>query len=358
MKKNMNNSAALTEDERKKMRKAALIKMLAMGIFVVVVMVFGSIAWFTMNQENTASGMGVKVETLPYQIVRLDGIASIYEQYRTSVQFGTQSSIASADSEVWYMTNDSKMDNYDSENDAGIKPGSSGKVSFIVRPNDISVNLDLSFKIVGYHLNQTIDSQTEQITENMTRVNDELQGYLNGHILLFEEKNPIYEVITNPDTGEETTTSNIIGYTYSKPILSTNGLNKVIQNRTFTKPQENETEEVVHIYWVWPKTLSLLVDASEESEHVSAKPFCVGNDYSQIINNIIAYPNRYFFGYVSASNEGENPESVVSTLTELEMARNYDIYGDKYDRADNAIGTNVSYITLEMRTNVHSGNGE
>jgi len=43
MKKNMNNSAALTEDERKKMRKAALIKMLAMGIFVVVVMVFGSI---------------------------------------------------------------------------------------------------------------------------------------------------------------------------------------------------------------------------------------------------------------------------------------------------------------------------
>ena len=43
MKKNMNNSAALTEDERKKMRKAALIKMLAMGVFVVVVMVFGSI---------------------------------------------------------------------------------------------------------------------------------------------------------------------------------------------------------------------------------------------------------------------------------------------------------------------------
>ena len=44
MKKNMNtSSAALTEDERKKMRKAALIKMLAMGIFVVVVMVFGSI---------------------------------------------------------------------------------------------------------------------------------------------------------------------------------------------------------------------------------------------------------------------------------------------------------------------------
>ena len=43
MKKNMNtSSAALTEDDRRRMRKAALIKMLAMGVFVVVVMIFGS----------------------------------------------------------------------------------------------------------------------------------------------------------------------------------------------------------------------------------------------------------------------------------------------------------------------------
>ncbi len=47
MKKNMNNSAALTEDERRKMRKAALIKMLAMGVFVVVVMIFGSMHMIT-----------------------------------------------------------------------------------------------------------------------------------------------------------------------------------------------------------------------------------------------------------------------------------------------------------------------
>lgn len=44
MKKNMNTSSpALTEDQdRKKMRRAALIKMLAMFIFCIVVMIFGS----------------------------------------------------------------------------------------------------------------------------------------------------------------------------------------------------------------------------------------------------------------------------------------------------------------------------
>ena len=48
MKKNMNtSSAALTEDDRRKMRKAALIKMLAMGVFVVVVMIFGSMHMIT-----------------------------------------------------------------------------------------------------------------------------------------------------------------------------------------------------------------------------------------------------------------------------------------------------------------------
>ena len=43
MKKNMNtSSSALTEEDRKKMRKAALIKMCAMIVFCICVMIFGS----------------------------------------------------------------------------------------------------------------------------------------------------------------------------------------------------------------------------------------------------------------------------------------------------------------------------
>ena len=66
----LNNSPALTEEEeRRKRRKAAIIKMLAMVIFCICVMIFGSIAWFTMNKENAASGMGISVGDVPYELV-------------------------------------------------------------------------------------------------------------------------------------------------------------------------------------------------------------------------------------------------------------------------------------------------
>lgn len=44
---NMNNSPVLTEDERKRMRKSALIKMIAMLVFIIVVMIFGSLHMIT-----------------------------------------------------------------------------------------------------------------------------------------------------------------------------------------------------------------------------------------------------------------------------------------------------------------------
>lgn len=347
MKKNMNNSAALTEDERKKMRKAALIKMLAMGILVVVVMIFGSIAWFTSNKENAASGMGVKIGSDAYQIVPVDGIDSIYQDYYNYIDN------YSSDALVWKMNDESNMENY--TGDVGISPGSFGTISFYVQPRDESINLDLTFSIVGYEYKEQVvttaaaeggeesetttttsgkesaETTTQPTIKTMTEVSPELQRYLAGHILLFQNRTDTY------DKPEGDPDRKIISSVYSDPILSGADLSKVIRNRTFTRYSEYTSDKAVNIYWVWPKTLSTLVDATANA-NVSIEPFSNGTHRTAIENNIASYPTYYFYQYTDTE----------TTITPTLLSNEYDTYGDLYDRVDNEIGMKVNYITLKM----------
>jgi len=229
---------------------------------------------------------------------------------------------------VWKMTAENNMGNYTGEE--GISPGSYGTISFYVKPRDASIDLDLSFEIVGYKYlktTETVEGGGTTTTKSMTQVSNELQGYLAGHIFLFETRTPVYD---DPDSVNR----KIISYIYSNPILSTTDLKKEISNRTYYKANENTP---VNIYWVWPKTLSTLVDARANS-YISISPFCENADYTAVVANITTYPARYLYQY---SNSG-------TTLTETLISSQYETYGDLYDRADNEIGLNVSYITLKM----------
>lgn len=327
--KNMNNSAAFTEEERRKMRRAALVKMAAMLVFVIVVMIFGSIAWFTMNKDVSNTGMGVKIGSDAYQIVPVDGIDSIYQDYYKYIEN------YSSDALVWKMNDESNMENF--TGDVGISPGSFGTISFYVQPRDESINLDLTFNIVGYeYKEETEETGTQKTTRTMTIVSDELQNYLSGHLFLFQKRDPVYD---NPDDSEN---RKIISYIYSDPILSGADLSKVISNRTFTRTNQNTP---VNIYWVWPKTLSTLVDATANA-NVSIEPFSNGTDRTAIINNIAAYPAYYFYN----SNDSATTLATLhqsATPAKL-MSDEYDTYGDLYDRVDNEVGLKVSYITLKM----------
>lgn len=351
MKKNMNtSSAALTEDDRRKMRKAALIKMLAMGVFVVVVMIFGSIAWFTMNKDVSNTGMGVKIGSDAYQIVPVDGIDSIYQDYYNYIDN------YSSDALVWKMNDESNMENF--TGDVGISPGSFGTISFYVQPRDESINLDLTFSIVGYEYSEEVvttvategeeesetttsgeeatETTTQETVRTMSTVDADLQNYLAGHILLFQNRTDTYDLPEgNPDRK-------IISSVYSDPILSGANLSKVISNRTFTRANQNTP---VNIYWVWPKTLSTLVDATANA-NVTIEPFSNGTDRTAIINNIAAYPAYYFYN----SNDSATTLATLhqsATPAKL-MSDEYDTYGDLYDRVDNEVGLKVSYITLKM----------
>ena len=313
-----NVSSTVNQDELKVIKRKFIVMLAAMGVFVGAILVFKSVAWFTNNKNSSGDGMYMVAEGAPYDIVCLD-------DNKENIFQSVHDLIKTDDTAVWQMTAQNNMENYD-DNDEGLAPGSFGMVSFYVKPHDTSIDLNLTFELTGY---EYLSNATEG-TNKLIAVDDELQGYLNGHILLFQKRT---EVI-NEATKE-------VEYIYSEPVLPDGTASRFI-NKKFLKENENTP---VNIYWVWPKTLSTLVDASS-NEYVGVKPFCEGEDYKKICNDILTYPGKYLYEY--AGEQGEEGNDI--TLTEKLIAEKYDKYGDLYDRADNQIGMNVDYITLKMST--------
>ena len=66
------SAAVLTADdqrsEKKQERNRSIIKLCAIGALILIVIIFSSIAWFTMNREVGTSGMGVKVAPAPFEL--------------------------------------------------------------------------------------------------------------------------------------------------------------------------------------------------------------------------------------------------------------------------------------------------
>lgn len=312
------NVSSVNQDELKVIKRKFIVMLAAMGVFVAAILVFKSVAWFTNNKNSSGDGMYMVAEGAPYDIVCLyDNKENIFQSVHNLIK--------TDDAAVWQMTAQNNMENYD-DNDEGLAPGSFGMVSFYVKPHDTSIDLNLTFELTGY---EYLSNATEG-TNKLIAVDDELQGYLNGHILLFQKRT---EVI-NEATKE-------VEYIYSEPVLPDGTASRFI-NKKFLKENENTP---VNIYWVWPKTLSTLVDASS-NEYVGVKPFCTGDDYTKICNDVLNYPEKYLYKY--AVEQDEEGKAII--LTEKLIAEKYDKYGDLYDRADNQIGMNVDYITLKMST--------
>lgn len=314
-----------TPKDKRALKKQALFNSLIMMLFAGLVIFLGTISWFTMSREVDGSSVWMRSTDTNYVIVSQSGEDSIFSSLRRLLQ-------QSSDAAEWEMNADNNMNNISGADD-GIGPGSFGVISFYVVPKDGTVSLDLTFEITGYRYSSVKDGETEQATEKMTLAGDELQKYLNAHILLFEERTAVID----PETQQVTS------YTYAKPILSEDGL-KTIKSRSFSKSGSNTP---VNIYWVWGKTLSVLVDASSVNG-VTSTPLCLknGSDYNRIIFDITNHPTSYFYDF-----------GKTETVDESRMITEYDKYSDKYDRADNCIGLSVSYITLKMSTKESSSGG-
>lgn len=214
------------------MRTAALVKMAAMGMFVVTVMIFGSIAWFTSNKENAASGIAITVGTFPFEI------ASKGTQVRNASQFSeVRPTYSEGVIEEFMDDNNVSGDYWTAQNTDGLKlrftpveddpetldvdesetpdigPGSMGDLSLYIIPKvdgDIDAYIDLnivSFKEVKEDENVTLVENADDLTDSSGLTNEQIidcqeaTRYLNGHIMFFEG------LSSSPET-----------YSYVKPV--------------------------------------------------------------------------------------------------------------------------------------------
>lgn len=270
-----------------------------------------TIAWLVAPGQSAVDGVEMEGLGVNFELSSVNGASNgIFYNYYTATE-------PDPDALVWGMTDTSKMNNYGGT-DAGIEPGSSGKISFVVTPKTGSVTLTFRLEIIGYVSGSEEENGQQVITmDEISR--DSLKNYLNGHILLFE----------NYSNGK-----------YSGLIASDADGNRTFQ-KTFTG--EN-TPTTVDIYWIWPEHLSNLVNAYDGTG-VTETPLLDtnGEDYSDMIGHIRSFPLYYF--------RGESDDAVITELaqnTETTIKNQYETYGGLYNEADNDIGTSVEFLLVTM----------
>lgn len=317
-----NKTSAVSSDDidRKKMRKAALFKMLAMIVLVAVIIIFRSIAWFTSSREIGGEDMQMTADDMPFEIKTRssDGVyKSIYEEFQ-------------GDAAIWQVTAAHNFNNdsaalEENESEPGLEPGDSGSLEFCIKPKeDDSITLDCVFEIRAFEYvenNLTHEQELQEMSSSSSFVRA-----LSSHIMLFQE----YDTTSGK---------------YSGLIGDDDSLRRVLKNKTFN---DTSIDEYVTIYWVWPEHLSDLTDKSKAIYKISDNT--VGgeeneNGYTAVIDYIAANKDGFF------KNCTEDPATVKNELSELGRTNSSQIYNKynlKYDNADLDIGNNINYVIISM----------
>ncbi len=293
---------------RESLRTLSLSTLLLIVTTAVALVAVGSLAWMSENRKLDADGIHANMQGERYSISFLENGANdgLYENKRQCIVGYDDAAL------VWKMTDESKIENFDSTADAngiiddeGVYPGSSGYITFFATPNVDSVDLNLTFELCAYN-------GTSQLTLNQS----DIAKFLNGHIMLFMNK--------DEESGK-----------YSDPVLPDANGQRTYHLGAITQRQE------VKVYWVWPLTLSTIIDASSNGA-ITIEPFFYNEtSYTQTLENIRSFPDYYMKDVARPENEGQKlPASTI--------VNNYSYYGDCYDRADNDIGNSIQYVLVKM----------
>ena len=134
------------ENELKKMQRASLLKMIVIAVIVIMFIVFGSVAWFTMNREVEGAGVQMTAEEVPFELMvtgdttRADILQYVKENNKSVYNIGNlynniaKHFITSPDEEHMRIQ-------WAGGTDEELEPGQSGDLTFYIIPNEkISAN--------------------------------------------------------------------------------------------------------------------------------------------------------------------------------------------------------------------------
>lgn len=327
----------IRNDDNKKMKRNALIKIGIIGLFTVIVLIFGSIAWFTMNREVEGGSVQMASNDLPFEIKTSgsvvpndDIISSMGYNDGTPVTGGTTSE--NAGDIKWMLETDDIMAG------SGLRPGTSGSLYFTIVPKqrDESKNLEVSYSLTvkGYRLT---DEMRELIAaENAKKLNGE--PYNIPEVALSDL------ILLSDDTGSENYSKAldyIKGHIMFFSDSGNTGRFTIEETKTLTFSSESDKE--VPLHWVWADTLGNLV-----LNDPSITSVCTGDEKTALVTFIQESPSLFFdLSYLDDDMLDED-NKLISTVLGAEISDYYPVLNLAYNEADQCIGVDVQYIMIEL----------
>lgn len=322
-----------TIKEQKSKRKKALIKFGSMAVLAAVVVVFATIAWFTMNRETTTSGMNVRSSTLPFELastgaapeeyIRLFNMAD--NEYDNGTKQGDTSEYRTGEyGQIFWRLDTESNDTYVN----GFKPGAAGVFTFDIIPKDgRALTVNCKFNIRGFVGNYNdagnLQSMTEITSSSPENASKEAFNYINGHIVFFEH----HHVINGKDV-------------YSG-FIGTDGLNVSISAGT--------SRETVTVYWKWVNTFDQMILKS--TDHGNDIPLVAdeGKGVDEDRTALCEYINdNYSKIFAGLSSENQTAASTLTYQTAKTNSELMNALNDGYNSADQIIGVNLNYFLLEL----------
>ena len=349
-------ASPLSTEQYKKMLVISLIKMSIPLVLCTVVFCLASVAWFAMNNKVQSMGTQLGAMDTPFEL-KTSGGAGLYDDY--FLLFDTEYRIkeqtdGSNQKIIWQLSAQSHMDNYWTEDGTptkddldqiksiessayGLSPGDYGQIKFTIVPknnsNTFSVRVypeTTCFKVGYYSVDNPEQGQIAGYQDDtfvkmdISEESDkEALKLLSGHLLFF------YEVDTDGDGVKE------------RQLIKEDGIH--IENIS------EETEVV--IYWVWPESLSGIIDENVDGLD-AAGAYSLKHYFFEHPDLFLKKDENDDFTDITieaeATAEEVDEKSEKITMDKLSYAR----YRMMYNEADQIIGTNVGYVFLEMSVEV------
>lgn len=379
--------------------RGKLIKLVSLGVFSVAILIFASIAWFTMSRENETDGLQMASSNLLFEIAtygtsgtRNSGtIRAVAPEY----QSGTEKTISGTTYYVTDTDTDSLRLQY-STGESEIGPGGSGVCDlYIIPKRDGTLTLDISLNVVAFafvdrfdldNAGHKIQAEDEnhvplvdesgnpiyKTTSTLMRVSEinttdfditadrleELEKdaeYLKGHIMFFG------------DVGNTSAADENDKYYYTDPKT----------NWIISKTQIDAEAEIpfyVPIRWMWPNTLGQLALQSNVDDLrsgipvIKQEPKTATNDKGKMLeylktnqdiifkdlNLVSLLNNEQKATYDAIATDEDKAEYLETIITVDQLIENadtrayFDVLSNGYNKADLAIGSNIAYFMIEM----------
>lgn len=303
-----------SEDEKKK-RRLLMLKIIPVAVLAFILIAV-SLAWFTLDKALDLDSFGMKSVDQPFELKTVGSKDSLKAEILDDIGYSLvadESNITSDENNriYWLLDDESGMKK-------SIEPGSHGKLTFYVVPNQSGeMKIQFNIGLTGY---TAVENNGETAYE---KVSDEtLEKFLNGHIMFF----------TDCKDG------NYSGFLYDETLT-----------RTFSDCEVGVPVPVT-IYWVWPNTLGQILLTSTD-EYLSSESGVLFADESEERELFADYITQHTDSYFKTENGVSDADKAA--IRKMLAGQTYDpsqlaSLSSMYNNADETIGTSVSDLLVEL----------